>query len=204
MCIRDSFITGVPGSGKTLAGLNVASNRSITESGDHAVFLSGNGPLVKVLQEALARDKVRIEELAGKKMRIGEARTQTKTFIQNIHHFRDEFIGTENAPNERVVIFDEAQRAWDKHKTSRFMADRKGIDNFDHSEPDFLISVMDRIDDWAVIVCLVGGGQEINTGEAGLSEWFDVLKNYYPDWSCLLYTSPSPRDATLSRMPSSA
>jgi len=132
------------------------------------VFLSGNGPLVKVLQEALARDKVRIEALSGRKLRIGEARTQTKTFIQNIHHFRDEFIGNSNAPNERVVIFDEAQRAWNEHKTSRFMADRKGIPDFEQSEPEFLIGVMDRLDDWAVIVCLIGGGQEINTGEAGL------------------------------------
>jgi len=177
------FITGVPGSGKTLAGLNVACKRSITEDGDHAVFLSGNGPLVKVLQEALARDKVRLEELTGNKLRIGEARTQTKAFIQNIHNFRDEFIGSENAPVERVVVFDEAQRAWDKHKTSRFMADRKGIPDFDQSEPEFLIGVMDRIDDWAVIVCLVGGGQEINTGEAGLSEWFDALKKKYSSWS---------------------
>ena len=177
------FITGVPGSGKTLAGLNVACKRSITEGGDHAVFLSGNGPLVKVLQEALARDKVRLEELAGKKLRIGEARTQTKAFIQNIHNFRDEFISSENAPAERVVVFDEAQRAWDQNKTSRFMADRKGIADFDQSEPEFLIGVIDRIDDWAVIVCLVGGGQEINTGEAGLSEWFDALKKKYCSWS---------------------
>jgi DUF2075 family protein len=90
------------------------------------------------------------------------------------------------APVERVAIFDEAQRAWDLKQTASFMKARKGIPNFSMSEPDFLISVMDRHDDWATIICLVGGGQEINTGEAGLAEWFQVLRTSYPGWSVFI------------------
>jgi len=176
------FVTGVPGSGKTLAGLNVASQKSDAAEGEHAVFLSGNGPLVAVLQEALARDKVQAGNVDGNKIRKSDAKAQTKTFIQNIHHFRDEYIRDESAPTDHIVIFDEAQRAWTKEQTSKFMVQKKGIPEFDQSEPEYLISVMDRHENWAVIVCLVGGGQEINTGEAGLSEWFSALKERFPSW----------------------
>ena len=176
------FVTGVPGSGKTLAGLNVASQRSDAKEGEHAVFLSGNGPLVLVLQEALTRDKVQSTQERGQKIRKSDAKAQTKAFIQNIHHFRDEYIKDHRAPTDRIVIFDEAQRAWTKEQTSKFMAQKKGIADFDQSEPEYLISVMDRHDDWSVIVCLVGGGQEINTGEAGLAEWFEALQQKFPHW----------------------
>jgi len=172
----------VPGSGKTLAGLNVASQRSDAKEGEHAVFLSGNGPLVLVLQEALTRDKVQSAQEQGQKIRKSDAKAQTKAFIQNIHHFRDEYIKDHRAPTDRIVIFDEAQRAWTKEQTSKFMAQKKGIADFDQSEPEYLISVMDRHDDWSVIVCLVGGGQEINTGEAGLAEWFEALQQKFPHW----------------------
>lgn len=171
------FITGVPGAGKTLAGLNIANERHKFDDSEHAVFLSGNQPLVDVLQEALARDEN--ERLGVKKT---EATTKAKAFIQIIHHFRDDAISTSEAPNEKVVIFDEAQRAWTEGMLSDFMARKKGKPNFDMSEPEFLISIMDRHVDWAVIICLIGGGQEINTGEAGLIEWFDSLRNDFPEW----------------------
>lgn len=176
------FVTGVPGSGKTLAGLNIANERHDIDEGEHAVFLSGNGPLVNVLREALARDDVEQKGAEGIRLPIGEARSKVETFIQNIHHFRDDAIETDQAPIEKVVVFDEAQRAWTLKQTSRFMKDKKGIPNFNMSEPEFLIGVMDRHDDYAVIVCLVGGGQEINTGEAGLPEWFDALSHRFKDW----------------------
>lgn len=170
------FVTGVPGAGKTLVGLNVANSR-LKNTEEHAVFLSGNLPLVAVLQEALAKDK-RTRE--GTK--IGECRRETKAFIQIIHKFRDELLTTKNAPVEKVAVFDEAQRVWDQKELSLFMKKKKGIDNFDKSEPDFLIECMDRHKDWAVIVCLVGGGQEINRGESGIGEWFKSLKEKYLDW----------------------
>ncbi len=178
------FITGVPGAGKTLAGLNIANRTQNTDTYDeNAVFLSGNGPLVYVLQEALARDDVKIKKVAGNSIRKTDALNKAKAFIQNIHHFRDEYIRDHGAPVEKVVIFDEAQRAWTKEQTFSFMKQKKGLENFEMSEPEFLIGVMDRHRDWAVIICLIGGGQEINKGEAGLPEWFDTLKNKYQDWN---------------------
>lgn len=176
------FITGVPGSGKTPAGLNIANSRNQVDTGEHAVFLSGNGPLVDVLQEALARNEVQRKkgtlESIGKK----QALTKTKAFIQNIHHFRDDAIQNTKPPIERVVVFDEVQRAWTLDQTRSFMARKKNVPNFTMSEPEFLISVMDRHEDWATIICLIGGGQEINTGEAGLPEWFHAIHEYYPHW----------------------
>ena len=176
------FVTGVPGAGKTLAGLNIANSWHDPENGEHAVFLSGNGPLVEVLREALARDDVeRAKELKQKKSK-SSAISKVKAFVQNIHHFRDDALSSESAPIDRVAIFDEAQRAWDLKQTAAFMRSRKGISDFDMSEPEFLISVMNRHIGWATIICLIGGGQEINTGEAGLAEWFRVLRDVYPEW----------------------
>ena len=171
------FVTGVPGAGKTLAGLNLVTQRTRVHEDEHAVFLSGNGPLVDVLREALARD-----EHARLGLRVGEARRKVKSFIQNIHHFRDYYLQQDGEPVERVVVFDEAQRAWNGHKIGRAMRDKHGIKDFGQSEPEFLISVMDRHKDWCVIVCLVGGGQEINDGEAGLTEWFRALKLRFREW----------------------
>lgn len=176
------FVTGVPGAGKTLAGLNIANHRHLFEEEEHAVFLSGNGPLVAVLQEALARDKVEAAQQQGQSVTKQSARAATKAFIQNIHHFRDDSLKTDVAPIERVAIFDEAQRAWTQKKTESFMRQKKGISDFEMSEPEFLISVLDRHEDWAVIICLIGGGQEINTGEAGLPEWFRALREKYSSW----------------------
>jgi hypothetical protein len=170
------FVTGVPGAGKTLAGLNITTNRMRSEEDEHAVFLSGNGPLVDVLREALAEDE---HERTG--ISIGHARRNSKTFIQNIHHFRDDNLGIEAPPIEKIVVFDEAQRAWDKNNTVKFMTQRGHL-NFNMSEPEFLIDVMDRHENWCVIVALIGGGQEINTGEAGLPEWFSALRSSFCHW----------------------
>jgi len=177
------FITGVPGAGKTLAGLNIANERHNVDAGEHAVFLSGNGPLVMVLQEALARNEVKDSQNTSSRITKNKALAKTKSFIQNIHHFRDDSIQTDQPPIEKVAIFDEAQRAWTLEQTSSFMSRKKGIQGFNMSEPDFLISVMDRHNDYAIIICLIGGGQEINTGEAGLPEWFAAIENKYPHWN---------------------
>lgn len=176
------FITGVPGAGKTLAGLNIANERHNVDEGEHAVFLSGNGPLVEVLQEALARNEVLEKKGTERRVTKAQALTKTKAFIQNIHHFRDDALQNNNPPIERVAVFDEAQRAWTLDQTKSFMARKKGIQGFNMSEPEFLISVLDRHEDWAIIICLIGGGQEINTGEAGLPEWFSAIQKDYPHW----------------------
>ncbi|CAD0003508.1 DUF2075 domain-containing protein [Flavobacterium chungangense] len=182
------FITGVPGAGKTLAGLNIANLRSNYKEEEHAVFLSGNGPLVDVLREALARDKVKTARDEGSIITKSSATSQVKSFIQNIHHFRDASIRDEKAPIEKVTIFDEAQRAWTKEQASSFMKRNKGVSDFNKSEPEFLIEVMDRHKDWCTIVCLIGGGQEINTGEAGLEEWIRPFSNKFEDWD-IYYSS---------------
>ncbi|MGZ8846731.1 MAG: DUF2075 domain-containing protein [Pyrinomonadaceae bacterium] len=176
------FVTGVPGAGKTLVGLNIATQRRDESDELYSVFLSGNKPLVDILREALARDRVRRGKEASKKTRKGEAMSEVKAFIQNVHHFRDECIIDEGPPREHVALFDEAQRAWDLHETASFMRRKKSTPNFNQSEPEFLISCLDRHPDWAVVVCLVGGGQEINRGEAGISEWVDALNRSFPDW----------------------
>lgn len=181
------FVTGVPGAGKTLVGLNLATNRK-SHTDEHAVFLSGNGPLVDVLREALARDQVARSKNSGEKISKSDADRQVKSFIQNIHHFRDDGMNSSEAPIEKVIIFDEAQRAWDQRKTANFMKQNKGRPNFEMSEPEFLISVMDRHPDWCTIICLIGGGQEINDGEAGLSEWLIAISRRFPAWN--VFVSP--------------
>ncbi len=191
------FVTGVPGAGKTLVGLNIAIQRSDAQAGEHAVFLSGNFPLVSVLQEALARDKVEQEKQRGNRVSKTDALRSTSAFIQIIHKYRDSFVGNHNVPPERVAIFDEAQRAWTQDMIAKFMQQKKGVPNFSYSEPEFLISTMDRHEGWAVVICLVGGGQEINTGEAGLPEWFNSLRRVFPDWD--VYITPQLNDKEYRR-----
>ncbi|WP_028121722.1 DUF2075 domain-containing protein [Epilithonimonas tenax] len=176
------FVTGVPGAGKTLVGLKVAAEHLDKEKGNSSVFLSGNKPLVDILQEALTRDRVIQEKLKGNKIIKKQVRESVKTFIQIIHHYRDEYLRDQKAPYDHVAIFDEAQRAWTKEQTVKFMQQKKGIYDFQYSEPEFLISCLNRHEDWAVVICLVGGGQEINTGEAGISEWLNAVKNKFPYW----------------------
>jgi len=177
------FVTGVPGAGKTLVGLHIATTHIDKSNELYSVFLSGNGPLVAILREALARDKVKREKEKGAKMKKGEAMSEVKMFIQNVHNFRDEcLIDLTSAPVEHVALFDEAQRAWNLEQTSNFMSRKKNRHNFNQSEPEFLMSCLDRHKDWAVVVCLVGGGQEINTGEAGISEWIESLERSFSGW----------------------
>ena len=182
------FVTGVPGAGKTLAGLNIANERKKAYEDEHAVFLSGNGPLVDVLREALTRDDVLTAKEQGERRSKKQSAIKANAFIQNIHHFRDDNLRSDKPPIERVVVFDEAQRAWTNHQLSSFMKRKKGVEDFNKSEPEFLIEVMNRHSDWCTIVCLIGGGQEIHTGEAGLEEWISSLKNYFPDWD-IYYSS---------------
>lgn len=216
------FVTGVPGAGKTLVGLDIAA-KYLEEEG-RAVYLSGNGPLVEVLCEALARDLVRrsvmdyerkvgaIEyttkkELAEKKRLIDKpitkksASSQVQAVIQMVHRYRKaclenaEFVdgrivekrtlNTDRSnfvPIDHVAIFDESQRAWTQRGLAKFMNEKYSWADFPFSEPEFLISCIDRHQDWGVVVCLVGGGQEINHDEAGIGEWIEALNRYYPDW----------------------
>lgn len=173
------FVKGVPGAGKTLVVLNIATTSVNIDDDEHAVFLSGNGPLVEVLTEALARDAKERNPNTSKEAELRKAAAR----IQNIHKFRDEALTrSEKAPPERVVIFDEAQRAWDAQSTAKFMTQKRRQKMFDQSEPEFLISVMDRHSDWCVIIALIGGGQEMNTGEVGLNGWVDALRNNFKHW----------------------
>ena len=176
------FVTGVPGAGKTLVGLDIATKHLDKEQDTHSIFLSGNGPLVAILQEALARDTVQRTKEIGEKITKAKAREGVKAFIQIIHHYRDAYLVDPTAPFDHVAIFDEAQRAWNKEQTVNFMRRKKNQPDFAYSEPEYLVSCLDRHKDWAVIVCLVGGGQEINTGEAGISEWLYAIKNSFPHW----------------------
>lgn len=183
------FVTGVPGAGKTLVGLNLASELHNSDEDEHAVFLSGNHPLVSVLQEALIRDKVSREHLLGNKISKNDARREIGSFIQMIYHYRNYHFGNNIIPREKVAIFDESQRAWTHDEMASFMRKNNKLKpgelfvrDMKYSEPGFLISTMDRHNDWAVIVCLVGGGQEINRGEAGMPEWFDSLREHFPNW----------------------
>ncbi len=170
------FVTGVPGSGKTLVGLNLA--YGIKPGQEHIAFMSGTGPLVKVLQAALAAEhRVRM------KVKSDEAIRKAKTLIENVHVFA-KYYAEENpdrAPADHTIIFDEAQRAWDKKQNYRKFAR-------DYSEPEMLLKIMERHQDWAVVIALVGGGQEINDGEAGLSEWGRALTESEKRWT--VYASP--------------
>lgn len=188
------FVTGVPGAGKTLVGLNIATSHTDKGSELYSVFLSGNGPLVAVLREALARDEVAREKAKGNRITKKVASSRVQMFIQNVHHFRDDCLASKDTPPvEHVALFDEAQRAWNLEQTAKFMKQKKNVASFHMSEPEFLISCMDRHPDWAVIVCLVGGGQEINSGEAGISEWVNALRRSFSHWD--IYISPHLTDS---------
>ena len=211
------FVTGVPGAGKTLVGLNVAIQQSLKEENapeeerNLAVYLSGNGPLVKVLTAALAKDKQRKERERGNKCNITDAKREVSQFIQIIHRYRSNMLAKIKLPIENgrleidetrsvahktaghgevehVAIFDEAQRSWDLEHLAAWLANggsrggMKKVPDFPMSEAEFLIWSLDLRKDWAVIVCLVGGGQEINTGEAGIGEWIRAMNETFPDW----------------------
>ena len=215
------FVTGVPGAGKTLVGLNVAIQQSLKSEDEHdternlAVYLSGNGPLVKVLTAALAKDKQKREREKGNKCNITDAKREVSQFIQIIHRYRGNMLAKIKLPIENgkleidetksidhkeaghgevehVAIFDEAQRSWDLEHLAGWLAKggsrggMKKVPDFPMSEAEFLIWSLDLRKDWAVIVCLVGGGQEINTGEAGIGEWIRAINKTFPNWKVYL------------------
>jgi len=155
------FLTGVPGSGKTLVGLSLAHSAENRASAIH--FMSGNGPLVKVLQHLFTQESRR----AGAS--TPQARTEAKTLIENVHVFARYYTeDNPGSPSNHAIIFDEAQRAWNRAQNLKKF-------KRDYSEPEMLLKIMERHTDWAVVIALVGGGQEINDGEAGLEEWGRAL-----------------------------
>lgn len=159
------FVTGIPGAGKTLCGLNAVFGAA---KRDGAAFLSGNAPLIAVLREALARDAV------SRGATKPQAEREVKAAIQNVHRFlEDHALDPARVPPERLIVFDEAQRAWDERKARQGTQNRPG--RLTMSEPAQTLEIMGRHDGWAVVVALIGGGQEINTGEAGIAEWGRVI-----------------------------
>ncbi len=175
------FVTSIPGAGKTLEGLNIV--HSVNGVSGKSVFLSGNGPLVKVLTEALARDHSKRTNTKIEKSRREIA------FVQNVHHFLDFYLNNEQIPEDNIIVFDEAQRARNaEHSKRKF--DRE------FSEAEMLLNIMNRNDGWAVIVALIGSGQEIHAGEAGLSEWGETIKNKFSDWQ--IYISPELKEGNSS------
>jgi hypothetical protein len=168
------FLTGVPGSGKTLVGLSLAHSHENKANAIH--FMSGNGPLVKVLQHLFTQESRK----GGAS--VAEARAEAKTLIENVHVFARNYTeDDQRAPSNHAIIFDEAQRAWNRKQNKKKF-------NRDYSEPEMLLGIMERHEDWAVVIALVGGGQEINDGEAGLEEWGRALAESAKDW--LIYASP--------------
>lgn len=178
------FVTGVPGAGKTLVGLNAVHH---SELRNHSAFLSGNGPLVKIIREALTRNILTRRRAAGKRQTRADAEQTVHAFVRSVHQFASEhYRPGAPVPAQRVIVFDEGQRAWDAEQNKR--AKRPEI-----SEPAMMLEVMNRIEGWATIIALVGSGQEINRGEAGLAEWGRALAGF-PDWR--VYASPFVLDAT--------
>lgn len=169
------FVTGVPGAGKTLAGLTVTHDPLLRSDDRPAgVFLSGNGPLVRIVRAALARDSKKRTGLS-----VSESKRRIEAFVQNVHTFLREYADIlTTLPPDKVVVFDEAQRAWNAEKQRKTF-------HRDASEPAVMLSIMDRHPQWAVIVALVGGGQEIHDGEAGLAEWGRTLAQQFPHWRIL-------------------
>lgn len=211
------FVTGVPGAGKTLVGLDVAIKQTYEGENkgkeDGAVYLSGNGPLVAVLTEALARDNYKKNIEKGK--RLSDSRREVNEFIQIIHRYRDNMLAKIKNPVENgiveidpkkaikigstgygevehVAIFDEAQRSWTRKRIADYLkrggtyGNKLKVPNFPYSEAEFLIWSLDQREDWAVIICLVGGGQEINTGEAGITAWIEALNNRFQHWQVFI------------------
>lgn len=220
-CKGICFVTGVPGAGKTLVGLDVAVKQTYKDGNldaeNGAVYLSGNGPLVAVLTEALARDNQNKCRENGERKNLSDSRREVSEFIQIIHRYRDNMLAKIKTPIEgnvleidpekavkrertgygeveHVAIFDEAQRSWTHERIANYLkrggtyGNKLKVQNFPMSEAEFLIWSLDQREDWAVIVCLVGGGQEINTGEAGISEWIKALNMRFTHWQ--IFISP--------------
>lgn len=176
------FVTGVPGAGKTLAGLNIVTQFNAAGGDDTAIFLSGNRPLMDVLRESLAQDEVSRNAKIGEKLKISEARRKARAFIQSVLDYRAEYLTKPHAPADKVVVIDEGQRMWNAEQMDAFLSIKKMYAYAGKSEPEILMSFMDRQQDWGVMICLVGGGQEIHRGENGISEWFRAINKSFPTW----------------------
>lgn len=194
------FVTGVPGAGKTLVGLNIVHEQEeFSADDDNAAYFSGNVPLINVLREALTRDdyKRKTEFFASnktiKRPTKKTSEREIKSKIQNLHLFIKDGIRKDTPPNERIVVFDEAQRCWNaKHFSNKAKQNQNRENNpfliEEKSEAELLFEFMNRHNGWAVIIALVGGGQEINTGEGGIAEWGDTLQKKYSNW--VVYVAP--------------
>ncbi|HEY4433556.1 MAG TPA: DUF2075 domain-containing protein [Candidatus Cybelea sp.] len=150
-----AFVTGVPGAGKTLLGLQFVYRTSFSGADRPALLLSGNGPLVDVLQHAL----------------------KSKVFVQPVHGFLKQYGGHRaRLPTERIWVYDEAQRAWDSDR----VREKRGHEYTEHQD---LIRLGDRTPDWAVILGLIGEGQEINVGEeGGVALWREAIAESKNAW----------------------
>lgn len=175
------FVTGVPGAGKTLVGLDIVTKNLAKGKDNLSVYLSGNGPLVEVLREAL------VKASKDESCSLNNSRTAVKTLIQGSFEFRKYYMNTCSAPPEKVLIFDEAQRVWNKEKLKDWTS-KKMKTTLEVSEPHFLIDVMNRHSDWSVVICLVGLGQDIYNGEVGINEWFRTVIQDFPNWD--IFYSP--------------
>ena len=176
------FLTGIPGSGKTLVGLDIASKYQKVEAKEHAVYVCGTSALIHVIQEALTRDRYSRNKGTADEETKENIKRKVGLLFQVILHYRKSVITEDNPPHERIVVFDEAQRMWDEHEADKNIR-LLGLPPRGKSEPDLLIEHMDRLDDWAIILCLLGGGQEINKGEDGLIEWLKSIRTKFPHWN---------------------
>lgn len=185
------FVTGVPGSGKTLVGLTVASKYQDVKNNERAVYISGTATLIAILQEALVRDKV----AKSSKLTKIDVRKNVVTLFQYLLHYRKEIIEhPEQKPSEKIVVFDEAQRMWNQEQLDKEIKIKLRRSATEKSEPDLLIGHMDMHTDWAVIICLIGGGQEIHKGEYGTIEWLKSIKTNFPHWNVYLPTVITSRE----------
>ena len=180
------FVSGVPGAGKTLIGLNISN-----QLGDSAIFLSGNAPLVTVLKTALIRDRISQEEAELDRQRSGRARRGVQALVTDAYAFRNDIVRKGLPPTikkapEHVLIFDEAQRAWDSSSVESYMKEKRDVAGLSMSEPELMLKSLDQ-NDWCTMVCLVGGGQDIHTGETGLVEWIETIRKKFKSWS--IFTS---------------
>jgi len=181
------FLTGIPGSGKTLIGLDIASKFHNIENNEHSVYVCGTSSLIHVIQEALVRDKyIRLKGTDEEKTKE-EIRREVEVLFQIILHYRKSVITEDSTAYEKIVVFDESQRMWDQHEADKNIR-QLGLPPKNKSEPDLLIEHIDKSHDWGVILCLLGGGQEINKGEDGLLEWLKSIKNNFPHWN--VYAAP--------------
>jgi hypothetical protein len=176
------FLTGIPGSGKTLVGLDVASRYQNVEDKEHSVYVCGTSALIHVIQEALVRDRYSSLKGTDDEETKQNIRKKVEVLFQIILHYRKSVITEDDPSHERIVVFDEAQRMWDQHEADKNIQSL-GLPPRGKSEPDLFIEHMDKLDDWAVILCLLGGGQEINKGEDGLIEWLKSIKTNFPHWN---------------------